>query len=377
MADYKNMVSAGKHLIELEAVGTGIAANRSNAVEWFKGFAPIYGVSGLFDSTSLLTRTDDAVGMTYLINSSSGMIESDFNEVFPWNKTEIVYTEAGKFVSFPEMYFRIGTDNSDRMTDAAVSEWPSGTGTWYKTEPFLYACYGASVESNKMRSVTRATRQSNRTRAQFRTYAASNGAGYCQLDLYHRSVLNILWLIEWANKNSRSIMTGVTYDTAHGGAPVNTGGTDQVLSPSGYNVSNGQMRYHYIEDYVGNQMEFIDGVCSCDVSTPYYVTADPTQYSDTTVGMEQTSYASPSASYWYISGLGWDSSHPFLVMPTVAERSAADTFCETYVCNSSQPVVLMGNHYYSVGSGRGVFSTDTKSVSATNSQWGGRLIKLN
>ena len=101
------MVSVGKHLVELEAVGTGIAANRSNAVEWFKGLAPIYGVSGLYNSNPTLTRTDDSIGLTYLINSSSGAIESDFNNVFPWNKTEIVYTETGKFVSFPEMYFRI------------------------------------------------------------------------------------------------------------------------------------------------------------------------------------------------------------------------------------------------------------------------------
>ena len=39
-----------------------------------------------------------------------------------------------------------------------------------------------------------------------------------------------------------------------------TGGTDSLTTPSGYNINTNQMRYHYIEDFVGNVQELLSGV---------------------------------------------------------------------------------------------------------------------
>lgn len=120
----------------------------------FSNPAPIYGVSGLYSPKPELTRTDDAVGMTFSINRNTGEIASDFNDVFPWNKTEIVFDdENNKFVSFPEMYFRVGTDENHRLTDIAVSEHPAAEGTWYRVAPFMYGCYGGSIERRGLSSV--------------------------------------------------------------------------------------------------------------------------------------------------------------------------------------------------------------------------------
>lgn len=44
---------------------------------------PIYGVSGLYQESPALTRTDDSVGLSFAINSGTGAISSDFNSVFP------------------------------------------------------------------------------------------------------------------------------------------------------------------------------------------------------------------------------------------------------------------------------------------------------
>lgn len=377
MADYKNMVSVGKHLVELEAVGTGIAANRSNAVEWFKGLAPIYGVSGLYNSNPTLTRTDDSIGLTYLINSSSGAIESDFNNVFPWNKTEIVYTETGKFVSFPEMYFRIGVDSNKRMTDAAVSEWPSGGGNWYKTDPFLYGCYGASVDNFRMRSVSGVNR-TNCTSPNYRTYARNNGDGYTQIDLYHRNILLLLWWIEFATKDSESVMTGrIRLSGTKGGeSRCACGGTDTVETPSGFEPAYAQMRFHYIEDFIGNVYEITDGVFSNGVGQYEYVTADPSKFGESSSGKSPLPWVTPANEG--IAAYGWDPDNPFLFMPIeVVNNSSYDTFfCDQTEHYTGVPVLVTGARYNGKGKDCGVSRVLQAAASFSAAHLGSRLIRV-
>jgi hypothetical protein len=308
---------------------------------------PIYGVSGLYQRDPALTRTDDAVGMDFVINSSSGTVDSDFNDVFPWNETVIVTNEAGKFLRFPRMYFRVGADSSYRLTDVAVSKAPRGSGNWYEVAPFMYGCYKASIADGQMKSVIGKKPQQNKTRAQFRAFAAENGSGYSQLDLYHRTVLMFLWFIEFATKNSTSIMTGRIYGSGTSGEGYSTvcrtGGTDAIATPSGFETAYAQMRYHYIEDFVGNGAEYIDGVYYSPAGTADYVTADVAYFSDDTTGKTQLCYPSPENGL--LSALGWDSSAPFLCLPNSTIESGAyiEYFCDRSNKNdSSKPVAACG-----------------------------------
>ena len=379
LSSYASSIQDGKHYVSIDAIGSGIASNRSNAEVWFVGAAPIYGVSGLADVSASLTRTDDAVNLSYNINSSSGAITSDFNDVFPWNEAEIINDTAGKFLQFPEMYFRVGVNSSSQITDVAVSKIPSGTGNWYRVAPFAYACYGASLSGSNLRSTSGVARQANKTRANFRTYASNVGSGYIQLDVYHRTVLDFLWLIEWATKNSQSVMTGRISGsgTSGGSTALNTGGTDGVTTPSGFETVYGQMRYHYIEDFVGNLMEFADGVCMPNANSPYYVTADPTKFADTTTNMSATSYNAPSSGY--IFALGWDTDNPFLVLPVTTGNGASATagFCDyAFVNGSSYPVLYVGAYYDNSYASYGVFYAYSNSVSGSGGSIGARLLKI-
>ena len=207
--DFESIVKDDKPDVMYGAIANANAASKiaADISEKHKN-VPIYGVSGLYDRDCALTRTDDAVGMSYTIDRETGSIRSDFDDVFPWNKTEIVNLDAGKFVSFPEMYFRIGVDDKNRITDVAVSSEPNAAGDWYKVEPFMYGCYGATIADDKMKSVPGVERAAYFTRDQFRSFAMTNGKEYFPIDLYHRNVLTLLWLIEWATKDSASIMTG-------------------------------------------------------------------------------------------------------------------------------------------------------------------------
>ena len=339
---------------------------------------PIYGVSGLANDLSVtLTRTDDAVGMSYAIDSSTGSITSDFNNAFPWNEAEVVNDTAGKFLHMPDMYFRVGVNANNEITDIAVSKTQGDFGTWYKVDSFYYGCYGSSTANGKSQSVSGVARQVNETRAQFRSKSAQNGADYFQLDLYHRTVMIFLWLIEFATRNSDSVMSGrISGSGSQGGSSVRiTGGTDNLTTPSGYETKYGQMRYHYIEDFVGNLFEFVDGVNCMAAGANHYVTDDPSEFSDSETGMTALSYAVPSDGN--ILALGWDSNNPFMCMPIRASGTSYTTgFCDRWVSSGSgYPVLFCGAFWNSSGANLGLAFFHAHAVSHTYSNIGGRLLK--
>lgn len=334
---------------------------------------PIYGVKWTNDVTTTMERTDNAVGMTYAIQSSDGSIVSDFNDVFPWNETAIVTTEAGDFLSMPEMYFRVGTDTDGNINAVAVSKNPSVDGDWYKTDPFYYGIYGASVNGRGLASLTGKTRLASATRGDFRTKAKATGAGYYQLDLYHKTVMTFLWWIEWATKNSESIMTGKT--SATGSSPCQTGGTDEVSTPSGFNTTTKQMRYHYIEDFIGNFMEWIDGVSGI-ANSKVWVSSNPDDYADTNGPANYKQLAYTTTGTDCIKAFGWDADNPFLCYYSDSSLgSYTQGFCDRgYPVSSSNPVMFSGAYWSYSGANYGLCFCIYTNAGNASSYVGGRLL---
>ena len=375
--DLDNMtdVPEGSLAITVKGAGQDVEANCSNSISiWYGTAVPIYGVSGLYQSSPTLTRTDTAVGMSAVVNSSTGAVSSDFDSVFPWSEATVETINGNKFLHMPDMWFRVGKDASNRITDVAVSKFEGSDGDWYKVDSFYYSCYGGSVSNSKLASVSGVARQGNTTRAQFRTYAAANGSGYHQLDLYHHTVMKFLWLIEWATKDSASVMPGKT--SATGQSPCNTGGTDSLSTPSGFNTTTQQMRWHYIEDFVGNYLEFVDGsVGNGSAGGAQYVTADPSKFSDSTSGLNTLAFNSISGSNYCLAALGWDSNNPFLVLPkeTVANTNYDTYFCD-YAATNNRVVLYVGASYNSASANNGVFYFNRYSESSSNAYYGARLL---
>lgn len=83
----------------------------------------VFGVSGMYDSSVALTRTDDSVGKTYTIDSTTGLVTSDFDDEFPYNAMNEVTVGVSLFISIPEMWWRIGKDDEDNITDIAVARY--------------------------------------------------------------------------------------------------------------------------------------------------------------------------------------------------------------------------------------------------------------
>lgn len=303
----------------------GIVNNIYENYEGGGGTTKIYGVSGLYDENSALTRTDNAKRMGYTINQD-GTISSDFDNVFPFNEMERVEIENANgvknvFVKIPSMWFRVGADEEQNLTDIAVSKEKGKKGNWYQTKEFYYGVYNGSgdvVNGGYIYSQTNKSVLSNVVPTYFRPNAMRNGANYQMLDLYHKTIMNFLFWIEFANKNSQQLF-GMSLGTKQ-----KSGGTDIITTPSGV-LENGRLKWHYIEDFFGNVYEFLDGVyCSYyNYEGKYNAVADVSN-----IGREFTTFSfenelsyrpariSPSTTaYGLIKSLGWDENNPFLCMP--------------------------------------------------------------
>lgn len=340
------------------------------------GASPIYGVSWENNETTTMTRTDDAAEMTYAI--SNGKVASDFDNVFPYNQMKRQVIDGNTFVYVPAMYFRITADENKKITSVAVSETQGDGDGWYATRPFYYGAYGASSDGTVLKSVSGASRQYSITRANARTQAMAVGTGYHQRDLYAGTILMFLWWIEFATKNSASVMTGTQYGKT-------TGNTDSIYNEeegenfcvSGYNTSTSQMVWHGIEDYIGNGYEWEDGITGDGTSGGVqYVSDDYTLYDDYSSGskMSALSYNSPTTSGNCLEALGWDEEKPFLCQP-IATRSDSNYttgFCD-YGSTSNNIVSYRGCDYPSIAN-YGVSYFSRNSVSSTSTDLGCRLL---
>lgn len=334
----------------------------------------IYGVAWTNDGTTTMTRTDDAVEMTYAI--SNGKVASDFDNVFPYNEMKRTIIDGNVFVYVPAMFFRITTDENKKITAVAVSQTQGDGDDWYETRPFYYGAYGASSDGSVLKSVSGVSRLVSITRATARTRAMATGDKYHQRDLYAGTILMFLWWIEFATKNSASVMTGTQYGKT-------TGNTDSIYNEeegenfcvSGYNTSTSQMVWHGIEDYIGNGMEWEDGITGDGTSGGVqYVSDDYTKYNDTGSGMDTLSFNSPTTSGNCLEALGWDEEKPFLCQP-IATRSDSNYttgFCD-YGSTSNNIVSYRGcNGPSNAGSGVSYFTRCN--VSYSGSYVGCRLL---
>ena len=322
----------------VKGIGTGVAENQSESVSLWIGNNVILGVSGLYQSAPALTRTDDAVGKTWTM--SNNVISSDFDSLFPYNLMKRHTIDGDEFVFIPELYLRIGHDADGLLTDVAVAPLEMTAGenqVVVHVDAFYFGAYGASVSSGKMYSKTGVARQYNVSCGNFRTYAKARGAKYRQLDLYHMRVLDFLWLIEFATKNSDAVMQGYTNYNGTCGA------TDSLTVPSGQLSSGGRMRWRYIEDFVGNGLEFFDGAYGLGA------TQDESKYGQQVTDVTYTQFNNG----YCLSALKISDTYPLLAVPGghVNNSSYNTYFCDSLDCLSGDYVYYRGRSYSSAGSG--------------------------
>ena len=216
----------------------------------------------------------------------------------------------------------------------------------------------------------------------FRESALKLGTDFSILD-YHYYVLQMLYLIEYADYDSQSVLgKGVTEND---GAII-MGGTDSLGMKSGCLVNDGKhsMIYRGIEDIYGNTTDFLDGINIKNYQA--YINYDFTTYKSDVfdgnykaLGYVNKSFGDNGGSGW-ITKLGYDSNNPLIGLPTEIDTTNTDQYTpsgikDAYVATLGDKILVVGGAYnYSNNAGLWLFGASIGSDYAYNLV-GSRLIR--
>ena len=337
------------------------------------GSAKVYGVSGLGNSSPTLTRTYDNVGRTYLINSAAGTITTDFDTEFNF---ETVVQDGNTMIKIPKFYKRFDAITNNQITafsickekiDNSFQIYPCFlTESGQEIDYILISKGKATGTSSKATCVQGNYPLVNVTRAQMRTAARANGTGWQQFDWMVLQLLRDLFCVVFATTNAQSIFLGRTTGFS---SAATVGGTWNISTPCGWNVSTMQNRFFGIEDIFGNVNDWCDGV-AFDSST-IYTTTSPSLFSESTTNMIQSGIV--PANNGYITKLSYINAQPFFNYASVATQGSNDTHYCDFTYNASSPDTLFVGGYWNDTTLVGLWRLSGISTT-TNSGFGGRLV---
>ncbi len=136
----------------------------------------------------------------------------------------------------------------------------------------------------------------SQTRAQFRTLARANGAGWEQIDFLLYEAISLLMVIEYGTMNIQSALgqgrTALTGGTWVGGSLIGINGLSNSLGNGTGNVTyaggaddaaadSSFMSYRGCENFFGNVWKFADGInCQGNMAKLIYLNQNPATYAD-------------------------------------------------------------------------------------------------
>lgn len=208
--------------------------------------AKIYGVTWDGGSSPVMTRTDDAEGMTTVEVGLVGdpKAANDFDDAEIYRDFIIYVDERGnEFVGIPTCWIRKTKTGTQRTLQVSRKPFPGAclpacfrdfsTG---KVLPYIYVgrYLGTTDSSSRLQSIPGVYPRVNTNIVNFRTYARNNGAGYQLLDIHTIDVIQSLMRVEFATHHLQAIMQGYTTgqrDLNHK-AIVSEASTNRIVLPN-------------------------------------------------------------------------------------------------------------------------------------------------
>lgn len=340
-------LGTGEYSIQVKAKASGYKDSPlSNSVQYTvaqQGWT--FGVSGLTNSSPTLTRTDDSVGYTWTKNSTSGIITTDFDEIF--NFEEVTDTNGNVFIRIPKMYYKRTADTiqlSDHSQTGFACHPLFLNESGQEMNYFDVGKYKASYQNSELHSYVNVTASGGLDIAMCRDGARENNdydnAAYqYQIgDLRYLSWLWMFWMVVFATRQTEDVM-GTTWYSYSGAT---TGNTNNLVNNNltypksicGQDPTTHSFKLFGIEDVVGAGFEFVDGV-TFNYGNVYY-SLQPSKYvnqaTNSTTGYQQLSYS--RALGGYISSMGLDTNQPAIMIPYDANGSLSTYYCD-YIAYAS------------------------------------------
>ncbi len=320
----------------------------------------VYGIKRAIETeSSAWERTDDAEGLVANAQVGTTSVQNDFDHIYPWSdiksynyntdtKTITAWYGEDNFkfdgsngevlTYIPEFYYKRVQENGYEYI-AITKDYQEG---YSKSEAFSVGRYTMSGDTTRVHSRSGYTPFVSHNITEFREYARNLGEEFGQLD-YHYFILQLLYLVEYADYNSQAKL-GAGYTNASHTGPIASGGCDILGMHSGSvdGTDNSSVIYRGIEDIFGNIFQIIDGINVKNYQT--YVCYDKAQYaSDKYDGCYQPiGYVNSGENKKYISKLGYDSNNQLVALPIEANGSSSTYITDCYNSSSGYYITLVG-----------------------------------
>jgi hypothetical protein len=321
-------------------------------------------------------RLQDAEDLSVIHARTPGYKDSDFDDIFPWNKIKRCnladnitvnsyygdpdYAENGSngqvMDEIPKFYYKFEkeTDTSgDKIYRWFITENPKTGFTLFpafirngKVNDYIYiAAFEAHNNGGVLESVAGVQPTTEQTRATFRSQAEARGPGWTILDMLSAGAYQLLYLIEYANFNSQKEIGKGVVDKASGTVNESeiTGYTHGNKSFGDPNDGLIPVSYRGIENPWGNTWKFIDGFVIKDDG--YYYTDDITNFNDTGSGYQRVA-VTPITSDGYADDIEDDMGFGFIPSSTTGTSSTylTDYF---YAHDTGEVnIALLGSSWY-------------------------------
>lgn len=316
------------------------------------------------------------------VNNGTG--SSPFDDIYPWSDIEVVEdANAGTLVKIPKYYYKRTIDISgtielmispNEQDGFSVSPAHADRGDGVGERDVVYVGRYHCCDAN-YKSATGDIPKSNMTRDNFRTEIHNLGTDIWQYDYAMFWTIAMLYLVEFADWNSQS-MIGV--GCGNGSAKEAMGSTDAMQYHTGTNALTrsdyGQVQYRHIEGLWSNVNDFCDGIYFD--STNVYAIKNPAMFSDTTNGTNIgaqfknngwiRNFISPTV------GVGFD----YALLPQ-ADTTTPNRITDNASYNNTYPVLCVGGYYTQNTSQQyGLFYQNRLDADRKRAWVGSRLMKL-
>ena len=376
-----------KATLGAESTSETVNVNQLDVYRVSLAYTRIYGIArDITASSPAWTRTDDAVGMTATASVGTVAGNSDFDNVYPWNKMQRETLSTGDvMVKMPKFWYRryrAGNVEYIKIATGSAKDFilhPAFNHAGIETDSIYVGAYKTSSDTKSKSGVVPGV---SLTRATARNNAKGKGAGWGLIDISTVSAIQALILVEFANNNTQSVI-GRGHSSNENTSAIKTGTTNSVPNLTGIPAgTNGivDVVYRGIEGFWGNVSEYVDGINWTNFA--YWVCNDPSKYADnTSANYTELSYAVPSytAGSW-ITKVGLDSANSHIMLPSETGGSGSTFYCDIYKNSSGWRIAHRGGEWNGDGYGSdaaGLFNISFLSLaSETAANMGSRLMYI-
>lgn len=347
----------------------------------------IYGAEWDGSSTTVWTRTDDAVGLANPNPYYAGMSDtpsSPFDDISPWK--DMVISEdasAGTVVAIPKFYYKLSRPESSPTAGLKIqismsqfdgshvspAHMDRGDGAGERDVVYVgrYHC-----DTSTIKSVTGVRPYVNATRSTMRTAIHNLGSNIWQMDFATRFTIWLLYLVEFADWDSQS---KIGYGCGNGSSAQNMGYTDSMPYHTGTTKSSKTTyglgtQYRNIEGLWDNVYDWLDGAYYN--SNGLNIILNPANFSDGSGGI---AVGVPSSGYPSAFDVKMVNDTYPVFIPTKANGTSTACSCDGWSF-SSTGLCLYGGGDYEQYLYFGLFCVVGYNATSTSISFGCRLMIL-